>query len=193
MYFFRKISKKCLHFRICCYIMSSLNELRSVLRTVHINMLSTLFFFINISTGKTTGSARRFSFSRLFSFRLFVLVFSCRSLPGLFICRFPNRFYPSLFAPTFDVFARVLTRHERKSAGQNRHGFKSRQPKLLPRFLSVTFAASFLMLLLRLLFSCHLLSPFYSCRFLLRFFCLSLSLSVFRGCKETRFSAAYFL
>ena len=28
-----------------------------------------------------------------------------------------------------DVFARVLTRHERKSAGQNRHGFKSRQPK----------------------------------------------------------------
>ena len=173
--------------------MSSLNELRSVLRTVHVNMLSTLFFFINISTGKTTGSARRFSFSRLFSFRLFVLVFSCRSLPGLFICRFPNRFYPSLFAPTFDVFARVLTRHERKSAGQNRHGFKSRQPKLLPRFLSVTFAASFLMLLLRLLFSCHLLSPFFSCRFLLRFFCLSLSLSVFRGCKETRFSAAYFL
>ncbi|MDY4254604.1 MAG: hypothetical protein SOX69_02610, partial [Oscillospiraceae bacterium] len=30
-----------------------------------------------------------------------------------------------------DVFARVLTRHERKSAGQNRHGFKSRQPKSL--------------------------------------------------------------
>ena len=27
-----------------------------------------------------------------------------------------------------DVFARVLTRHERKPAGQNRHGFKSRQP-----------------------------------------------------------------
>lgn len=101
MYFFRKISKKCLHFRICCYIMSSLNELRSVLRTVHINMLSTLFFFINISTGKTTGSARRFSFSRLFSFRLFVLVFSCRSLPGLFICRFPNRFLSVTFAASF--------------------------------------------------------------------------------------------
>ena len=27
-----------------------------------------------------------------------------------------------------DVFARVLTRHERKSACQNRHGFNSRQP-----------------------------------------------------------------
>ena len=81
--------------------MSALNELRSVLRTVHINMLSTLFFFINISTGKTTGSARRFSFSRLFSFRLFVLVFSCRSLPGLFICRFPNRFLSVTFAASF--------------------------------------------------------------------------------------------
>ena len=81
--------------------MSSLNELRSVLRTIHINMLSTLFFFINISTGKTTGSARRFSFSRLFSFRLFVLVFSCRSLPGLFICRFPNRFLSVTFAASF--------------------------------------------------------------------------------------------
>ena len=28
-----------------------------------------------------------------------------------------------------DVFARVLTRHDRKSACQNRHGFNSRQPK----------------------------------------------------------------
>ncbi|MDY4255523.1 MAG: hypothetical protein SOX69_07355, partial [Oscillospiraceae bacterium] len=27
-----------------------------------------------------------------------------------------------------DVFARVLTRHERNPTGQNRHGFKSRQP-----------------------------------------------------------------
>ena len=159
MYFFRKISKKCLHFRIYCYIMSSLNELRSVLRAVHINMLSTLFFFINISTGKTTGSARRFSFSRLFSFRLFVLVF------------------PVVLCPDF-------------SSAVFRTGFVRR---FSPRFLSVTFAASFLMLLLRLFFNCHLLSPFFSCRFLLRFFCLSLSLSVFRGCKETRFSAAYFL
>ena len=31
-----------------------------------------------------------------------------------------------------DAFARVLTRNERKSAGQNRHGFKSRQPKKMP-------------------------------------------------------------
>ena len=28
-----------------------------------------------------------------------------------------------------DVFARVLTRHELNPTGQNRHGFKSRQPK----------------------------------------------------------------
>ena len=88
--YFRKILKKCLHFRICCYIMSSLNELRSVLRTVHINMLSTLFFFINISTGKTTGSARRFSFSRLF-------------FPAFFFSAFCPCFFLSFFARTFHL------------------------------------------------------------------------------------------
>ena len=139
MYIFEKFQKKCLHFRICCYIMSSLNELRSVLRTVHINMLSTLFFFINISTGKTTGSARRFSFSRLF----FPAFFFSAFCPCFFLSFFARTFHLPFSEPVlsvafcrvfFDVFARVLTRHERKSAGQNRHGFKSRQPKLLPRF-----------------------------------------------------------
>lgn len=132
--------------------MSSLNELRSVLRTIHINMLSTLFFFINISTGKTTGSARRFSFSRLF-------------FPAFFSAFCPC-FFLSFFARTFHLpFSEPV--------------------------LSVTFAASFLMLLSLRLFYCFL-PPFFGCRFLLRFFCLSLPPPFFAAAKKHGFRQLIF-
>ena len=40
-----------------------------------------------------------------------------------------------------DVFARVLTRHELNPTGQNRHGFKSRQPVKLRRLIK-TYTAN---------------------------------------------------
>ena len=52
-----------------------------------------------------------------------------------------------------DVFARVLTRHELNPTGQNRHGFKSRQPKeCIEETFSVEMYKNLFIAVFRLLF-----------------------------------------
>ena len=54
------------------------------------------------------------------------IITPCKFFDNITFFRRPSEHRLNTFRTT--LFARVLTRHERKSAGQNRHGFKSRQP-----------------------------------------------------------------